>query len=65
MTWARAQAAAGGFQLQGDEPAADRPVWLVSINTVDDGPGNTGGEFSQVVVDGIDGRVIAIAQVFS
>ena len=64
-TWAKAQAAASGLQLQGAEPPADRPVWLVSITTVGDGPASTGGEFSQVVIDGIDARVIAIAQVFS
>lgn len=64
-TWAEAQDAAGGFQLQGAAPLADRAVWLVSISTVADAPGSTGGEFSQVVVDAIDGRVIAIAQVFS
>jgi hypothetical protein len=64
-TWAKAQVAASGLQLQGEAPPADRPVWLVNINTVADAPGSTGGEFSQVVLDGIDGRVIGIAQVFS
>ena len=65
MRWAQAKEAASGLQLQGEEPMADRPVWLVSIVTVSEGPASTGGEFSQVVVDGIDGRVVAIAQVFS
>ncbi|HYO44634.1 MAG TPA: hypothetical protein VES19_15655 [Candidatus Limnocylindrales bacterium] len=66
MTWAQAMAAGvSSPQLRGEEPDADRPVWLVTIVTVDDGPASTGGEIDQVVVDAIDGRVIAIAQLFS
>lgn len=66
MDWVQAKAGAvSSPQLEGEEPAADRPVWLVTIVTVGEGLASTGGEISQVVVDGIDGRVIAIAQLFS
>jgi len=37
----------------------------IARSAVGQGPASTGGERSQVVVDGLDGRVIAIAQVFS
>jgi len=66
MDWAGAKAGAvSSPQLLGEEPAADRPVWLVTITTVGDAPASTGGEIDQVVVDAIDGRVIAVAQLFS
>ena len=65
QTWTQARSAASGLLLQGEEPVADRPAWLVTLVTVGEGPASTGGELSQVLVDGLDGRVIAVAQVFS